>query len=247
MKKLFASLMLGFGAALGVFVALAMPPGGWGVAVGVGLGLLGCLPLLLIMMMLVGRGQVDRRTLVYEEAQPQPPVIVIQPPGRYDPFPDYHQGQGRDFRPESGYYPYPVEPVFSRRMSQAALPDYNRLAPANRQPHPRPYYQPEYPLEYQPEYQSEYQPERLAYNSPEYYPAGYAGPSEDEPVYYAAPAPGLPDYAAYYGSYPAQPPAYSQAADEPDRFYPTSNRGPGRLLSRYDEAVEADYRTIGDS
>jgi hypothetical protein len=245
MKKLFGSLMLGFGAALGVFVALAMPPGGWGVAVGVGLGLLGCLPLLLIMMMLVGRGQVDRRTLVYEEAQPQPPVIVIQPPGLYDPFPDYYQGQGqgRGFLSESDYYAYPSEPVLSRRMSQAAPPDYHRLPPVSRQPRPRPYYQPEYHLEHQLEYQPEYQPERLAYNPPEYYPVEYAGPAEDEPYYYAAPAPDPAGYAAYYGPRPV----YNLAADDPDRFYPTSNRAQGQILSRYDEAVEAEYRTIGDS
>jgi hypothetical protein len=241
MKKLFASLMLGFGAALGVFVALAMPPGGWGVAVGVGLGLLGCLPLLLIMVMLVGRGQIDRRTPVYEEAQPQPPVIVIQPPGLYDPFPDYHQsqGQGRGFFPEPDYYAYPSEPVFSRRMSQAALPDYHHLPPAYRPPRPRPYYQPEY----QPEYQLDYQPERLAYNSPEYYPVGYAGPAGDEPYTYAAPASFSAGYAPGYGPRPV----YNLAADDPDRFYPTSNRAQSYLPARYDEAVEAEYRTIGDN
>jgi hypothetical protein len=41
-KKAFLSLCLGLGVTLGVFIALQMPPGGWGVLVGVLVGMLSC-------------------------------------------------------------------------------------------------------------------------------------------------------------------------------------------------------------
>src|SRR5947209_6089090 len=98
MKKMFGSLLLGFGATLGVMIAIAMPPGGWGVAVGVGLGLLACLPLLLVVVLLIGRGRFDRQTPQreyrdrdYEEA-PQPIIIMQQPafqPAQPSPYEMY--------------------------------------------------------------------------------------------------------------------------------------------------------------
>lgn len=224
MKKLFGSLMLGFGAALGVFVALAMPPGGWGVAVGVGLGLLGCLPLLLIMMMLIGRGQTDRRSQMYEEAPP--PVIIIQQPGLYDPFPDNAYAryaaasQDRGYLAGAGYNGYPVEAVHPRWRGQAVPPEYNRLPAAHRQ--------------------TPCQPE-MAYPPEDYSVAGYAG----EPEEYAAPMPLADPYAAYYHPRYPQTPAYSYADEATEQFYPTSTRR--SAPARWDEAVEAEYRTIGES
>lgn len=203
MKKLLGSLMLGFGAALGVFVALAMPPGGWGVAVGVGLGLLGCLPLLLIVMMLVGRGSLERhRRIEYEEA-PQP-VIIIQHPGGYDPLPEQYYPP-RNRMPEPEYYAEPVRP---RRVSQPTPEHYQPLPPSRR---------------------------RTAYYPEEYF-------SGEEPAYYYdAPAPPPARYDAYYG--PRQG-YYNE--DEPG-LRPGRDRRPARLGSRREEAVEADYRTIGDN
>ena len=138
MKKFFLSLMLGFGAALGVFVALAMPPGGWGVAVGVGLGLLGCLPMFLIMMMLIGRGHTDRMKQVYEEA-PQP-VIIVQHSGGYDPFGGYGQPlpqylpQRPAYRPEMDYYAYaragPAPPGRSAAFTVSIPLNATGLSPA---------------------------------------------------------------------------------------------------------------------
>jgi hypothetical protein len=214
MKKFFLSLMLGFGAALGVFVALAMPPGGWGVAVGVGLGLLGCLPLLLIMMMLIGRGHTDRSKQVYEEA-PQP-VIIVQHSGGYDPFGGYGQPLPQyyprpQYPPDSDYYAY-AEPDQRRRSGPPQ--DYYRLPSSRRRSQPITQY-------------PEYSPE-------EYYTGDYYEP---EPEYYDAPPPQPAQYDAYYGSREA---AYYH--EQPER----PRRRPARTPSRLD-AVEADYRTIGEA
>lgn len=239
MKKFFISLMLGFGAALGVFVALAMPPGGWGVAVGVGLGLLGCLPLLLIMMMLVGRGHTDRRHYAYEEA-PQP-VIIVQHPGGYDPFNGYGPGQPRPqpqylppqpqpvYPPELEYYPYaePLRPSHGQLPGQSRRPshgppqiqeqDYYRLPSSRRRSQPA---QGRYPEQGPGDY---YDYEE------EYY--------EPEPAYYDAPPPQPERYDAYYGS-------------REDGYYPErptrTRRNPARIPSRF-EATEAEYRAIGES
>lgn len=228
MKKLFGSLMLGFGAALGVFVALAMPPGGWGVAVGVGLGLLGCLPLLLIMMMLIGRGNIDRRSQVYEESQP---VIIIQHPGGYDPLPGYaskqYAPQPCGYMRVSDHYGYPAEPVRQRRLSQAAPQAQRQLPSSRRKVQRQAYYQPE-----------------MAF-SPEDY---YAGDDyEQEPAYYYdAPPPQPAHYDAYYGSNYGQPQAYYEEMAAPERFRPAPARRPARVASHREEAVEAEYRTIGE-
>lgn len=224
MKKFFISLMLGFGAALGVFVALAMPPGGWGVAVGVGLGLLGCLPLLLIMMMLVGRGHTDRRNYAYEEGPQPQPVIIIQHPGGYDPLNGYSQQQPQYLPPqpqqiypaEMEYYAY-AEPVRSRRGPQPQLQeqDYYRLPSSRRRSqHAQSGYPEHGPVEYYEE---------------EYY--------EPEAAYYGAPAPHPERYDAYYG--PRQD----------NNYYPERparpRRNPARVPSRF-EATEAEYRAIGE-
>jgi hypothetical protein len=228
MKKFFISLMLGFGAALGVFVALAMPPGGWGVAVGVGLGLLGCLPLLLIMMMLVGRGHTDRRSYAYEEA-PQP-VIIIQHPGGYDPFTGYRQGQPPYlppqpppvYPPELEYYAY-AEPVQARRPShgpsQPQEQDYYRLPSSRRRNHPA---------------QGRY----LEQGPGDYYEEDYYGP---EPAYYDAAPPQPARYDAYYG-----PREEGYYPERPAERSARGRRNPARGLSRF-EATEAEYRAIGES
>ena len=240
MKKFFISLMLGFGAALGVFVALAMPPGGWGVAVGVGLGLLGCLPLLLIMMMLGGRGHTDRRNYAYEEA-PQP-VIIIQHPGGYDPLNGYGPAHAQPLpqylppQPQQmEYYAYaePLRPPHglshgpsqgqSRRSPHGAPQlqeqDYYRL-PSSRRSHAQGRYPEHGPADYY-EYEEEYY--------------------EPEPAYYDAPPPQPDRYDAYYGPredgyYPERP------AERPAR----ARRNPARVPSRF-EATEAEYRSIGES
>lgn len=220
MKKFFISLMLGFGAALGVFVALAMPPGGWGVAVGVGLGLLGCVPMLLIMLVWIGRGHPDRPKQIYEE--PVQPVIVMQHPGGYDPFAGYDRAQPPyyppHYMPEPQYYAY-AEPA-SRRRGGPSHPqlhpqDYHWL-PSSRRHRPAP------TLSAYPEYAPE-----------EYYAGEYYAP---EPAYYDAPPPQPDHYDAYYGPREA---GYYQFQPEHPR------RRPVRVPSRLD-AVEADYRTIGD-
>lgn len=237
MKKFFISLMLGFGAALGVFVALAMPPGGWGVAVGVGLGLLGCLPLLIIMMMLVGRGHTDRRNYAYKEA-PQPVIIIQHPGGQalgYDPFtaqapylpPQIHPHPQGAYLPESDYYTYAGRPAerprrthqhqgYLRGYGQGHEQDYYSL-PSSRggsypEPAPGGYYGNEYGSEYEEEY---YEPEGAYYEAlppqPDRY-VPYYGPREDD----------------YYPERPAR-----------------SRRNPARVPSRF-EATEAEYRAIGE-
>ncbi|MDB5079184.1 MAG: hypothetical protein JWP00_1108 [Chloroflexi bacterium] len=228
MKKLFGSLMLGFGAALGVFVALAMPPGGWGVAVGVSLGLLGCLPLLLIMMMLVGRGHTGRRNQVHGESQP---VIIIQQPTGYDPYGYDHyavpaQSHGHGYLSEPDYY----EPVRQRRLRPEVTQEYDRLPSARRQS--------QYPAYFQPE---------MAYPAQDYYGGDYYEQPEEEAYYYATPQPQPTHFDAYYGPRTAQPLAYSAEYEAPERFQAAPARRSMRGPSRREEAVEAEYRTIGDS
>ncbi len=224
MKKLFGSLMLGFGAALGVFVALAMPPGGWGVAVGVGLGLLGCLPLLLIMMMLIGRGHTDQRNRAYEESQP---VIIIQHPGGYDPLPEQYASQPRGYMRVSDHYGYSAAPVHQHRVSQAT-PQFQRQLPSSRRKIQRQAYS---------------QPE-MAYPPEEYYADDYG---HEAAYYYDTPQPQPAHYAAYYGSRNEQSQAYyNEVEAPPERFRTDPARRPAQRLSYREEAVEAEYRTIGE-
>ncbi len=224
MKKLFGSLMLGFGAALGVFVALAMPPGGWGVAVGVGMGLLGCLPLLLIMMMLIGRGQTDQRNRAYEESQP---VIIIQHPGGYDPLPDQYAPQPHGYLRVSDHYGYSVEPDRQRRVSQVAPQTQRRLPSSRRKIQRQAYCQPE-----------------MAYPLEEYYADDYG---HEPAYYYDTPQPQPAHYDAYYGSRNGQSQAYyNEVEASPERFRSSPSRRPAQMLSYREEAVEAEYRTIGE-
>jgi len=224
LKKLFVSLMLGFGATLGVFVALAMPPGGWGVAVGVGLGLLGCVPLLLVLMMLIGRGHGDRRLREadYQEA-PQPIIIIQQPePAVYG----YMDGSG---------YGYVAEPENYRTRPEWVLPSHRRRV------QPEPYYQPQ-----------------LDYYGPEY---GYEPGAYQQ---YDTPPPQPQQYDAYYGpptrnGYQVQQPEYydgyesgyeyEQPRLERRNSQPKPARRPvrSRRVSQPQEAVEADFRMIGDN
>ncbi len=88
-RSFFGSLVLGFGATLAVLVAVAMPPGGWGVAVGVMLGLLASLPLLLVLVLLLKRERAHpySQRLYEEQAAPQVPVIILQQPAQtYSPY-----------------------------------------------------------------------------------------------------------------------------------------------------------------
>jgi|GEM_PF-5990339 len=50
MKKAFLSLLIGFGATIGVLVAVAMPPGSWAVVVGVLLGILAFVPVFFVIV-----------------------------------------------------------------------------------------------------------------------------------------------------------------------------------------------------
>ena len=224
MKKMFMSLLVGFGAALGVFVALAMPPGGWGVAVGVGLGLLGCLPLLLIMVMLINRGHTDQRPAPREYEEPQPIIIIQQPafqppPSPYEMYGGSSAAYGYMDAPD--YYPQTIEPRRQPRVEP------RRLEPNRRRPQEPVYYQPG--------------PEYYAEPPQDYYqPSEYADPYEEAE----------PEYDPYYDPRQAVPQDYGYAYQpEPARLRsrraarPTS---PRRAL-RSEDAIEADYRMIGDN
>lgn len=227
MKKLFASLLLGFGATFGVFVALAMPPGGWGVAVGVALGLLGCLPLLLVLVMMINRGQTDRSPRRYEYEEAPQPVFIIQPPAPAMP----QMSPGYDYAgyPNGGYFEaadYYAPPVEAPRYSREQWDEPRRL-PRRRPQRPQPEY-------YQPQYYAE------DYN-----------PMPDYDQYYDAPAQPPQYYDNYYGA-PAPAYGYAEPEEMPRRPHAiprrTSTRPvPARRTSRSEEAVEAEFRTIGDN
>ena len=95
MKKFFSSLLLGFGSTFAVLIVLAMPPGGWGVAVGVALGLLAAVPLFLVLMTLIKHQSVNQaiyqeHSLSYREPAAVPPMVIIQqrlPQGQSMPLP----------------------------------------------------------------------------------------------------------------------------------------------------------------
>ncbi len=242
MKKLFASLMIGFGAALGVFVALAMPPGGWGVAIGVGLGLLGCIPLLLVLLMLIGRGNSGRH-VIYETPSPEPvqPIIIFQqmPPApeaaNYGYF-EANPGYGYSVTPEyqngyAGGQPAQLAPSRRRRRTQ-------ELPPQAPEYYPNDYYynQPGYDQyqSYQQPYQYEAPPPQ-----PQQYDAYYGPPVRNQPNYgYAA----QPEYYEEdeYEAAPAVQPGRREAKARPAQR-PTRSRRPAR-----EETVEGEYRTIGE-
>ncbi len=194
---------------------------------GVGLGLLGCLPLLLIMMMLIGRGHTDPRNRVYEESQP---VIIIQHPGGYDPLPGYGPEQyaprPRGYMKVSDHYGYVVEPVRSHRISQAATQVQHQLPSSRRKIQRQAYYPPE-----------------MAYSPEEYYIENDYG--QAAAYYYNPPQPQPAHYDAYYGPHNGQPQAYYN--ETPARLRPAPSHRPARMPSYRDEAVEAEYRTIGES
>lgn len=139
-KKLFSSLLLGFGSTLAVLVAISMPPGGWGVAVGVALGLLAAVPLFLVLMALIRRQpqyppEHPANYGGYREPQ-MPPVVIIQqqlPQGQAMPLPPnaygYNQAQYDDYALEQAdYYGYdqngqeylPAEQMLDPRLLKQA-------------------------------------------------------------------------------------------------------------------------------
>lgn len=226
MKKWFTSLMLGFGATLGVFVALAMPPGGWGVAIGVALGLLGCVPLLLITVLVLNRN--NQRQIAQE---PQQPVIIFQQSQPAQPnYEMYGAPQPYDY----GYMEAPAQPTRQQYYFEPGYPEarpqrrYYRQAPMPRQPEPS------------------YLPEGDYYDSAEedfepYYAVNNA------PVYYEPRQP-QPSYQQQYDPYYSQP-YYAEPQPAPR---PRPMRRAGRPANvpygrpNGDSVVEADYRTIGD-
>jgi hypothetical protein len=220
MKKWFGSLMVGFGATLGVFVALAMPPGGWGVAIGVGLGLLGCVPLLLIIILLIGRNN-NRRHEEYSEAQ-QPVIIVQQPPAM--PQPDYY-----NYMPHPQNYGYMPQP-----QSQADYYGYEQqnyqVAP------PRPRRRP------QPMPENYYYQNRLPEADYDYYEEDDSYDYEPEYGYYADPR--QQPYEPYY----PQPQSRYRQPEPPRARSPrrTYRQHTGGTSGDNGNVVEANYRTIGD-
>lgn len=136
-KRFFASLMLGFGVTLGVLVAVAMPPGGWGVAIGVSLGLLASIPLLIVLVMLLSRDHHSRRETYEEPAPQQIPVIIMAQPqpglpygGRYaqpeyelynpEAYSQLEVPEGYEYYPQ-GYLAQP-QPQPRRRNDRRAQP-----------------------------------------------------------------------------------------------------------------------------
>jgi hypothetical protein len=246
MKKLFASLMVGFGAALGVFVAIAMPPGGWGVAVGVGLGLLGCVPLLIVLVLLIGRGHGDRRLrdTAYEEAQ-QPIIIIQQPPAiqpetayGYVEAPAY--GYGYAPAPEYAYIP-------ERPRPERVLPSRRRRAQQEAYYRPQPdYYEGDYygqPGYEQYGYQQQYETPPA---QPQQYDA-YYGPPVRQPAYGYQPQPEY--YEEYEDGYEYDPRYQLQPEPreiQPRRATPTRKQVRPRRV-KTEDAVEADFRMIGDN
>ncbi len=214
-KRFFSSLLLGFGATLGVLVAVAMPPGGWGVAIGVGLGLLCCIPLFVISMMVLTRDRSRRRDQDnYEATVQQPPIIIVQQPalpygnGYAQPQYELYDGQGYvQLEVPEGYEYYPQgylaqpQPRQERRRPQAQpQPQYyeepapQRLRSGKRRAQPQPGYYAEaaYPYEEQQYY----------YNQPE--------------AYYPQPVPTNENEAAVYGYYDANgQPQYYQEQNPP--------------------------------
>ncbi len=241
MKKMFTSLMLGFGAALGVFVALAMPPGGWGVAVGVGLGLLGCLPLLLVLVLLINRGQTEPRPARREYEEAAPPIVIIQQPAFNGPpqEPPYYemypgsQAASYGYMEAPDYYAAPLPP----RTRRESRPEPRRLQPNRRRSAlEQGYFRPQPEYEAQLQYDQDYYAasEYDEYNEYDYYEQSVGVPvyEQEEPEYYE----------------PRRQPVYQAEPEPVSRVRPVrrSNLAPRRAL-RPEEAVEAEYRTIGDN
>lgn len=186
-KKLFSSLLLGFGSTLAVLVAISMPPGGWGVAVGVALGLLAAVPLFLVLIMLIKRQpqypvEHPANYAGYHEPQ-MPPVVIIQqqlPQGQSMPLPPnaygYAQGQYDDYALEQGDYNgydqngqeyFPTEQMLDPRL----------LKQANRR-------QREVPVKRRrsQQIQQGYSDNRYL-NYPQYYEQGYTQPEPNQALY----------------------------------------------------------------
>lgn len=263
-KKFFSSLLLGFGATLAVLVAVAMPPGGWGVTVGVMLGLLGCIPLFIVSLMVLSRERRRPEREIKEEA-PQPQVIVLQQPALPYGVP-YAQPEPELYAAPEGYaYGYMEAPEGYAYYPQGYLaqpqprPERRRSQQPPRPERARPRLQPGYypepnPAEYDQQYyygqaDDGYQQAEL---DPELYEYYYGQP---QPEYYQEPQPQPRTRrrkAQSYGydegyaepAYPAEPPRRpvpqaSRPRRNPGNVAPTSNGG-GK-----DEVVDAEFRTIG--
>ncbi|MEI6043369.1 MAG: hypothetical protein WCS37_03145 [Chloroflexota bacterium] len=254
MKKVsFASLMLGFGGTLAVLVAVAMPPGGWGVAVGVGLGLLGCIPVFVIAIMVVNRDRSRRyeRESYEEAAPPQIPVIVVQQPGL--PYGNHYA----QFQPETynyfevpeGYEYYPQEylappPPRQKRHQVSRRPSLvePRLQPAGYYPSPN---------------ATNYTGDRY-YNQPENY-YGQAGQAVDPRGYYDNDYLQLDPYQRAEARRSVSHQQLDRYEEEDGCGYAavepaTRERQPGKAKARrsnisktrHDEPVDAEFRTIGE-
>lgn len=262
-KKFFSSLMLGFGGTLAVLIAIAMPPGGWGVTVGVMLGLLGCIPLFIVSLMVLSRDRRRPEREVKEETPQQVPVIIVQQPAL--PYgAQYAQPEAGLYGPETyaygymeapegyGYYPqgYLAQPQpqapRQERRAQAQPPKPNRSRP-RLQPG---YYPEQNPAEYEQQY---YYPQQDAYYpqaeiDPELYEYYYSQP---QPEYYEEPQPpARPSRRARYAqeydegyaaTYPTEQPR--RPAPQPGR--PRRSKVAPATLSGEGEVIDAQYRTIG--
>lgn len=125
-KKIFTSLVLGFGATLAVLVAVAMPPGSWAVVVGVLLGLLACIPMLGVVLLMRSNNSSSKST--QQPIQPIQPIIVVQTPQGYT-LPNGNYAQPQYFIPD-GYetYEYTQPQQTRQNRSRRALPKQQRYA-----------------------------------------------------------------------------------------------------------------------
>jgi hypothetical protein len=271
-KKFFASLMLGFGASLGVLIAVAMPPGGWGVTVGVMLGLLASVPLFIVLLMVLSRDR-SRPAKHYEE-QPQPQIIVMPQPQVALPYganvyaqPGYELYNTPDaygqFEAPEGYEYYPqgylAQPQPQPRRQQPRpqpqpqqyYEEAPRLRPAKRRPQPGYYIDPNaaYEQQYYTQQPDPYYAEPEAYDN-YYYDQPQPGEYYDERNYNQPPLQAArrtqQRYAEYeedYGTYQPEPaPERQRPATQPGR----TRRSNIPTTPQNDEPIEAQFRTLGD-
>jgi len=259
-KKFFASLLLGFGASLGVLVAVAMPPGSWGVVIGVALGLLASIPLFVVLIMLLNRDRTRPREQYQEREPQQVPIIVVQQPGlpygnRYvqPGYELYSQPEAYNYLevPEGyEYYPQPQNYLAQPQPRPAEPPrrkkvNHQRLqAGYYAEPQPNPGYdQPYYPTQGQPaEYYGRNQPIAETdlygyYYEPE---AGQAQPNyyyeEQMPPRRRVVRPEVEIEAEDYVGYP------------PEQYRPVNRVRRSNIQSNQanDEVVDAKFRTLGE-
>ena len=257
-KRFFTSLLLGFGGTLAVLVAISMPPGGWGVAVGVALGLLAALPLFLIVMALVKRppstasyydsyrgSQPASSNVIIQQQLPQAQSMPLPPnvnPYNYAAYSEQEVNYTNDYADfyEPQYVAETlVDPRLLRGTRRRPTPEYMPIKRSRRQP-PQNYYEYKEQAAY-PIYQNQIETQYENWNNQ----AGYAANDDyyyaNEEVIGEMVAP--PDL-AYYEEQQVrqhQTPRYNvrpSRQSEPNRAYRDfETNDPSQI-------VEAEYREI---